>query len=427
MEKRTGIHYAWVILIGVILIRGFAGGGINMTSGLFLSPVSNEIGVGVGSLSIYLSISSIVIVVWLPFAGKLINRYDIRFVAAVGAALQALSFAACGWMDHVLGWYVLAIPQAMGASILVSLLGPILIHRWFSKNAGLMMGIQMAFVGIFGTVLQPVTSKIIAADGWRAGYFAIGGVTFAVVVLTSLILLKNSPEKKGLSPYGADRISGEGGNGPGKKRGEDPIAISESVAIRSASFVLLLLFMIAITGVGVFAQHIPTYGALLGYGPEQIGASLAMASVGNAIGSILIGIVCDKIGSLKTCYGLLAIGFLSVLGFLLGGSNDLLFSIAAFLHGLVSSGIMVLSPILTLTFYGPGDYEKIFAKVSMGAPLASILLIPVYGFIYDIRQSYSTVLLGMLGLIILAVFCITWGWQKRCTQAGCPAWRGGSV
>ena len=58
------------MLLGIILIRGFAGGGINMTSGLFLLPVSQEIGVGVGSLSLYLSISSVVLVVSLPLAGK---------------------------------------------------------------------------------------------------------------------------------------------------------------------------------------------------------------------------------------------------------------------------------------------------------------------------------------------------------------------
>lgn len=59
-EKK--IHYAWIILIGVILIRGFSGGCINMTSGLFLAPVSNEIGVGIGRLSIYFSITSAVMV-----------------------------------------------------------------------------------------------------------------------------------------------------------------------------------------------------------------------------------------------------------------------------------------------------------------------------------------------------------------------------
>ena len=77
-----------------------------MTSGLFLAPVAADIGVGIGSLSIYLSITSIVMVLWLPTAGKLINKYDIRIMAVIGAVLQALSFAAMGLMHHVYAWYL---------------------------------------------------------------------------------------------------------------------------------------------------------------------------------------------------------------------------------------------------------------------------------------------------------------------------------
>lgn len=416
--KKGRLHYAWLILLSVILVRGFAGGGINMTSGLFLAPVSQEIGVGLGTLSIYLSITSVVMVLWLPIAGKLMNRYDVRLMAVLGAALQALSFAAFGLLHSVYGWYLLAIPHAMGAAILVNLLGPILIHRWFFKNAGLMMGIQMAAVGLFGAVLQPVTSQIIASAGWRTAYFLIGGVTFAVVLLASFLLLRNQPKDKNTLAYGTGSMQAKQQT---QQTGE--VEISEQAAVRSASFYLLLFFMIAITGVGVFTQHIPTYGALLGYSLKQTGAALAYASVGSAIGSIAIGMVSDRIGSLKTCYGMIAIGLIAVCGFLWSGRSLLLFNASTFLHGLVSSGIMVLAPILTLKFYGGKDYEKIFAKVSMGAPIAAIALIPAYGFLYDFTQSYRFVLIGMLALLLLAALCISIGWRKRCTLEGCPRWR----
>ncbi|MBS7007520.1 MFS transporter [Anaerostipes sp.] len=414
------LHYAWIILAAVILIRGFAGGGINMTSGLFLSPVSKDIGVGIGSLSIYLSITSIVMVFWLPYAGRLINKYDIRIMAVAGAVLQALSFAGFGFMNTVYGWYLLAIPHAMGATILVNLLGPILINRWFSKNAGTMLGIQMAFVSLFGAVLQPVTSNIITQYGWRTGYFFIGGITFAVVLLTAFILLKNRPEEKHLLPFGADTETA-GKNFNFAPKGQ--LAVPEKTALHSASFYLLLFFMIAITGIGVFTQHIPTYGTLLGYSVKRTGAALAYASIGSAIGSIAIGIISDKIGSLKTCYGMIGIGITAVAGFLISGQNFTVFAVSTFLHGLVSSGIMVLAPILTLKFYGQNDYEKIFAKISMGAPIASIVLVPAYGFIYDITESYRAVLIGMICLLAFAAFCITVGWKKRCTREGCPSWR----
>lgn len=411
--KKSKLHYAWLILSAVIFIRGFAGGGINMTSGLFLSPVSQEIGVGIGSLSIYLSITSIVMVFWLPFAGRLINKYDIRIMAVAGAILQALTFAGFGFMNTVYGWYLLAIPHAMGATILVNLLGPILINRWFSKNEGTMLGIQMAFVGLFGAVLQPVTSNIITQYGWRTGYFFIGGITFIVVLLTAFILLRNKPEDKQLLPLGAETKAEKTAPAPGQK---ERLGVSEKTALHSVSFYLLLLFMIAITGIGVFTQHIPTYGSLLGYSVKKTGSALAYASIGTAIGSIAIGAVSDKIGSLKTCYGIIMIGLLAISGFLISQESFTVFAVSTFLHGLVSSGIMVLAPILTLKFYGQSDYEKIFAKVSMGAPIASIVLVPGYGFIYDLTESYRAVLFGMICLLLLAALCITVGWKKRCTK-----------
>lgn len=419
MNQRQKWHYAWKILLGVILIRGFAGGGINMTSGLFLLPVSQEIGVGIGNLSIYLSISSVILVLFLPAAGKLMNQYDVRIVTLAGAALQALSFAGFGLLNHVFGWYLLSIPQAMGAAIVVNLLGPILINRWFTKNVGLMMGIQMACVSLFGAVLQPVTSAIIEEGGWRSAYFIVGGISFLVIILAALFLLRNGPEDCGMQPYGEEKDQGREERKPRKPQ----LEIDEKTAVRSISFYLLLIFMITITGVGVFVQHIPTYGQLLGYSVKRTGMALSFASVGSSIGSIAIGMISDRVGSLKTCYGIIVIGILAALGFLFSAHSFLVFGIATFMHGLVSSGIMVLAPILTLAFYGQKDYEKIYAKVSMGAPLASILLIPVYGYIYDFMNDYRPVLLGIIVLLLISALCIALGWKNRCTIEGCPTWK----
>ena len=414
MKKRQ--TQALLVLAGIILIRGFASGAINMTASLFLTPVSQELGMGIGTLSVYFSIMSVVIVLWLPLAGKLINRYPVRILVPVSAALQALSFAGFGLLTHVLGWYLLAIPQAMGAAILVSLLGPILIYRWFPHNTGLILGIQMAFVWLFAAVLQPATSRIIETNGWRHAYFFTGIITFFVMTAAALLLLRDRPATT------EDPEMGKPEKNPDAESG-DGIEIPEKVATRSASFLLLLIFMIAMTGAAVFTQHIPTYGSLMGYSLGQAGNAMAFASVGSAIGSIAIGFICDRIGGLKTCFGIIFLWFLAVVGFLFSEVGFPVFLAASFLHGIASSSIAVIAPILTLIFYGKKDYEKIYAKVSMGAPLASILLVPLYGFIYDATGSYFSVLILLIVLLCAAGLGITLGWRKRCTAAGCPVWR----
>ena len=404
---------ALLVLTGIILIRGFATGAINMTASLFLTPVSQSLGVGIGTLSLYFSIMSVVTVLWLPYAGKLIDRHPIRRLALVSAALQALTYACFGLLHHVFGWYLLSIPQAMGATILVSLLGPILIHRWFPHNTGLVLGIQMAFVWLFTAVLQPVTSRIIEAGGWRRAYFFDGLVTFFVVTAATLLLLRDRPDTE---PNAKPEKSAQAQQGDG-------VEIPEKVATRSASFFLLLIFMIAMTGTAVFTQHIPTYGGLLGYSLRQVGLVMSLVSLGSAMGSVAIGFISDRIGGLKTCYGIIFLWVLAVIGFLCSGTGFAVFAASAFLYGVTSSSIVVIAPILTLIFYGKKDYEKIYAKVSMSAPIASILLIPTYGFIYDATNSYFAVLILLLVLLGIAGVGIMLGWKNRCTAEGCPVWR----
>lgn len=404
------------VLAGLILIRGFAGGGVNMTAGLFLTPVSRELGVGIGTLSLYLSVSSVVTVLWLPTAGKLVSRCPVRVLAPVAAAFQGLSFAAYGLLRHVAGWYLLAVTQAMGAAVLVSLLGPILINRWFPRSTGSVLGVLMAFVWLFAAVLQPTASHLIEASGWRTAYLTVGIAAFTVETAAALLLLRDRP------PEGQPSSADSGTVAP-----ENPLAVEipAGMALHSASYVLLLVFIIVMTGAAVFTQHIPAYGALLGYPLKQVGTAMSLASLGSALGAVAIGLVCDRIGGLKTCFGIICLWLLAVGGFLLSGAGFAVFAASAFLHGIASSSVTVLAPILTMTFYGKRDYEKIYARVSMGAPLSSILLVPAYGFLYDATGRYSVVL-AMLALLLCAAALSIWlGWKKRCTAAGCPAWRKG--
>lgn len=395
-EKRNWLP--WLVLVGIIIVRGFATG-LNTVSSLFLAPVSKELGTGIGTLSIYYSIISVVQIIWFSYAGRLLNKYDVRWVSAAAVCLQTIAYAALGFMRHVTGWYVLAIPLAMGAGVLVNLLGPILVNRWFDKNTGTILGIQATFVGLFGAVLQPVTSNMIEVKGWRETYFSLGLSALCVMLLAAAFFIRNRPDE-----ILTDK------NIPSKKK--DARGNSKTVS-RSVVFYALIIFLFAVTGVAVFVQHIPTYGTLLGYSMASIGIVLSFASIGNAIGSFFIGFLSDRIGGLRTCYLIIGIWLAAVVGFLFGGSHFMIFMSAAFLNGLVTPSVMVTAPILTQIFFGKSDYEKIYAKVSTGVPLASIFLIPIYGFIYDMTGNYLIVLFILIILLLLAGASIAYGWKHK--------------
>lgn len=410
MKKINKIHYAWIILLAVSLIRGVAGPAINASSGVFLSPVAADLGVGIGQLSLYLSISSIATLVWLPIAGNLLNKYSVKTIVLIGALLQTVAFAILGFMNNVWAWYILAIPLAMGAVLLVNLLGPVLINRWFVKNVGLVMGLMMTITSILGAIFQPTLANLIDTKGWRFTYSGFGIFALILILIVGFFLLKNSPKEKNLQPYGEEdrKVSSEQALASTNDKNK---GVTQKEAVKTVAFYSLLVFMIVLTGFAAFQQHITTFGLGLGFSMTTIGQALSISMIGSAVGSILIGIFSDRLGIIPTSIVVLGIGFIATVLFAFGGNTFFVFALATFLHGLAISAIGVVAPLLTTKFFGFKDYEKLFSLIMIGSPLASIILMPVYGFIYDTFGSYNIVFVFLLVALVVAAIGLIIGYK----------------
>lgn len=394
--KTKKLHYAFIILLAVSLIRGVAGPGLNASSGIFMTPVSKSLGIGVGQLSLYLSVSSVAMLLWLPAAGSIYNKYSAKYVAAAGILLQAVPYILLGFMTSVWAWYILAVPLAMGAVFLVNLLGPLLINRWFSKNIGLIMGLMMMITSLSGAVFQPVLTNLVETSGWQKTYIYFGAFALIFMLIICLSLIKNKPQEIGLKPYGMQEKQME------VKAGKEKQGVAASRALKSPAFFSLLFFMIVITGFASFQQHIATFGLGIGLNMSVIGKALSISMIGSAVGSVLIGLFSDKIGIVPTSIGVLVTGFISILLFFVGKNAVMVFIAATFLHGLATSSIGVVAPLLTIKFFGSLDYEKLFSTVMTGSPLASIVLMPAYGFIYDAFGNYNMVLFFLMSVLVIA-------------------------
>lgn len=133
-------------MVGIALMVGVAKSGVMTAGGLFLTPVTEDLGIGMGSLSLYFSISSIVTMIFLPIAGKMMGKFDIRLLLIGGVILQAGSFAMFGFMNSVWGWYLFSIPMAIGSIFVTQIAAPVLINNWFKKHNGLAVGITVQVV-----------------------------------------------------------------------------------------------------------------------------------------------------------------------------------------------------------------------------------------------------------------------------------------
>lgn len=395
------IHFAWWVLLGLSIMAGITRGGINSAGGLFLKPVSDDLGIGIGSLSLYFSVSSVVTLLFLPIAGKMMAKYDVRGLMIVAIILQAGSFAMFGLMDSVWGWYIFAIPMAAGSIFVAQMAGPVLINNWFKKHNGLALGIMMAAVGIFGAIIQPMVGNLIASQGWRSTYITLGVAAIIIVIPVILLAIRMAPQQKGLLPFGAEQST------TGEAKAHVPNkGVTAAIAKKSMAFYALVLFFFFVTSIGVFTTHVAPFAMGLGYSVEFAGNAMGIFMVGMFVGALAFGFLTDKIGAKNTAIFAMISGLVSMVMLLLLADNPLVFNVAIGIFGFVTASIGTLGPLLTTAIFGNKEYSQIYATAAMGLAVAGIVVVPIYGYIYDLTESYTLVLYMVIGMLIVNIFCI---------------------
>ncbi|MEO4055320.1 MFS transporter [Solibacillus sp. CAU 1738] len=416
-QQKKKIHYAWILLIALSIMVGVGKNGISTAGGLFLTPVTQDLGIGMGSLTLYFSIASIVTMIFLPIAGKLMAKYDIRLILIVSIILMAGSFAMFGFMSSVWGWYLFSIPMAIGSIFITQMAGPVLINNWFKKHNGLAIGIMVAIGGVLGAVIQPLVANLIATQGWRFTYIALGiGVT-AIIIPIVLLVIRMAPQQKGLQPLGMEEA---GASQNASAQQETLTGIAASVAKKSSAFFSLLAFFFIITSIASFAQHIAPFAMGIGYDIKFAGSALGAMQIGVLIGALSFGVLSDKIGAKSTAVFAMLLGLVPVGIFLTVPENPTLFTVAIGIFGFVISSLGTLGPLLTTALFGTKDYSQIYSTAAIGLALAGIVALPGYGFIKDITGSYTFVLYGLAGMFIInaVLVLLAFKGKKKLEKAG---------
>lgn len=61
---------------------------------------------------------------------------------------------------------------------------------------------------------------------------------------------------------------------------------------------------------------------------------------------------------------------------------------------------------------GIEDYEKLLSLAIIGSPLASIVLVSSYGFVYDTFRNYNIVLIFLLSILVLGRLSVFIGYRN---------------
>lgn len=372
------------------------------TAGIFYNTVSADLGVGLGNLSLYITISYVSTTLFLPFAGRILEKVDAKIIYAVSsllmfAAFVLMSVSTSVWMFYVAG-VISCVMVAFGLYLL-----PILIGKWFVARVGFVVGLASAFSGIGAALWNPLGTAVMTQFGWRTAYLMFGVIMLVCTLPFILLFFRSSPEKYGLKPYGATVVSAESSkNDSAQSSGADYAKV-----VRSPAFILFCLMGVCGPLIAMINTYFPSYAVTIGF-TAMIGAGMASASmIGNLLGKVLFGAVSDRSVSAAVICGAAAPAIGIILMVTFGASNEMFVLAASFVFGMCNGNAVVVLPLAVRRSVGDKDYARVWSKISPVAALFAGVGASLWGFVYDATLSYDLVfVIGIVLCILLVVFYI---------------------
>ncbi len=196
------IHWAWVIAaVSFVAILGAAG--FRSVPGVMMNPLHHEFGFSHGVVGFAMSVNMTLFGLTAPFAAALMDRFGVRPVLSAALVLiaggSALSVTMTASWQLVLLWGVMigagtgAISMGFVATVAT---------RWFDTRRGLVTGVLTAASATGQLIFLPVVAAVTERHGWRWASLIVAAAALSVVPLV-LAFMRNYPQDKGLTAYGA--------------------------------------------------------------------------------------------------------------------------------------------------------------------------------------------------------------------------------
>ena len=285
------LHYAWIVA-AVTFVTLLLTAAIRATPSVLIVPFENEFRWTAASISTVISTNLVLYGLIGPFAAGLIQRFGPRKIMVASLALLGTGIALTPFITRLeqllLLWGILV---GTGTGLSAIVLGATVVHRWFDRYRGVILGLLSASTATGQLLFLPLLANLTVHYGWRIATWAIA-VVIAMAVPFVALLMRDTPAQLGLRRLGSDEDEVE-------SAGENPIlaalrALSD--AIRSPAFWLLAgsFFVCGASTNGLVGTHL--IPACVDHGFSEVHGANLLAAMGvcDLIGTTLSGWLSDR-------------------------------------------------------------------------------------------------------------------------------------
>ena len=118
-------------------------------AGIFYKPVSEDLGIDVGSFGLYMSFNFLFSTLALSFAGNVMEKYSARIVLTLCSAVAGVTLAAMSQFNVVWQFYVAGALFGITLAFLLYLGFPTLLNRWFKSRMGIGFLVVSGGIGLY--------------------------------------------------------------------------------------------------------------------------------------------------------------------------------------------------------------------------------------------------------------------------------------
>jgi len=400
--KKKSFHYGWVMVFVGFLITWFIGCIYSSAAGMMVKPVSEDFGISRSRFSLGTTFNSIGGMIMSAIVGKLYKRFSLKKVVLASAVVFALCYGSMGFAPNIYMFYVLSFIAGF-ALVAASMVGVgTMLSRWFNEKRGLAMAIASSGSGVGGVVMNPVIGRLVTSIGWRKTYMAIGIMVVAVLVPAITLLMKESPARAGMQPYGAEKSSVTGG------KDLQQSGMMAAQALKTPMFFMLIPIIVSISATSnCVMQHTVAYATDIGFEYTAAAGIASVLTAGLAIGKLVLGQLFDTLGSRKACTVSLSIYTLSMLIYF-GATMEMpaLMYTGSAIWGMGGSFAAVASSLIVQDIFGKKDYANIFGYISICSSLGGAVGPTLMASAFDAMGTYKPSWLVCAGIMVVNIILL---------------------
>ena len=380
---------------------GFVNDGSNITA----PAVAERLGVQPGTVLNMNSIAGIVGVLFFIIIGQINRKIGARKTSGIFTIVSGVGYI---WIGNApnLAVYTIAMCFVVGGIMSAGYIaGGTLVAQWFPKKKGVVMGYTTMGHNLASAFYVPLITWLVGSFGVQKGVM-IPAIASIILGILGLIFIRNTPQERGLNPdnvsdevykteYYVAKVEEDGGWTTGKLLKTKELWLA---AITTGFF--------QICSVGVMSQLV-VRNMSLGFSQVQAVSIMTLLACIGVVGSWLIGILDDRIGTKKT---MILFGIWYILALLANVSETKVgIYVSIFMIGMAIGGSANFTTSLPASIFGRHGFDKVNSVIFPIQGFVTSLCFAVNGIVLNLtgnlRYAYM-VFAGVAAVNILLVLCV---------------------